>query len=79
MALVDGSKTCGCGAGHPTFGACMRAKGLQVQPPSVHGAVQAWDSRLADFATCVRNGVTPKSTKRPDVAAGLRVLRAKGD
>ncbi len=79
MALTDGNKRCGCGAGHLTFGACMRSKSLQVQPPSIHGAVQAWDSRLSDFARCVTNGVTPKTTKRADIAAGFEALYGKKD
>lgn len=79
MALTDGSKRCGCDAGHATFGACIRAKSLLVQPAGQHGAVQAWDSRLSDFAACVKNGVTPKTTKRADVDAAVRVLRNQKD
>ena len=79
MALDDGNKRCGCTAGHETFGACLRAKGLTVQSPTQHVAVQAWDSRLSDFAKCVREGVAPKTTKRRDVDDTLRVLHGRKD
>ncbi len=79
MALVDGDKTCGCSQGHLSFGACVRAKNLQAQPGESHRAVQAWDSRLSDFAKCVTNGLAPKSTKRVDVDTALRTLRGQRD
>lgn len=79
MALVDGSKRCGCGAGHETFGACLRSKRLVVQPPEQHRAVQVWDGRLKDFARCVTNGVAPKTTKRADVDVALNQLRNQKD
>lgn len=78
MALVDGDKRCGCGAGHQTFGACMRAKSLIVQLPEQHRAVQSWDTRLSDFAKCVTSGVEPKSTQRTHVNEALRVLHRRG-
>lgn len=77
MALIDGDKRCGCGAGHETFGACMRAKNIQDTNATQHTAVQAWDSRLTAFARCVTNGVTPKTTKRADVAEAITVLRGQ--
>lgn len=32
--MDDGQKRCGCGAGHETFGACLRSKRISVPTPS---------------------------------------------
>lgn len=79
MALSDGGKRCGCGQGHETFGACLRAKSVSVQYPSVHDAVRGWDNRLSDFRHSVENGVEPESTRRSDVDAAQEKLRTLKD
>lgn len=77
--MVDGDKRCGCGRGCATFGACLRAKGLQIQYPSIHDAVQGWDTRLSDFRKAAENGCPPKNTTRRAVDKALNTLRNTKD
>ncbi len=79
MALFDGTKRCGCGAGHETFGACLRSKNLFTPKADAHLAIQGWDRTLDDFDKCVDGGVVPETTRRPDVNVALRKLHALKD
>ena len=64
---------CRCyGESHPTFGACVRAKGLSFpgvfstrRPGSGSGdrsRQQAWDRELAEFKSATEQGVLPAGT-----------------
>jgi hypothetical protein len=52
---------------HKTYGECLRAKGLQLSPAvnDAYGTRQrAWDRELDNYASAVRQGLDPVSTKQ---------------
>lgn len=57
---------CTCGAGHSTFGQCMRAKGIQFVSIPQHEAIRKWDGELDSYEKARLNGLQPKSTKQFD-------------
>lgn len=57
---------CTCGAGHATFGACLRAKSLQFVDIRQHERTLAWDGELDAYEGARRNGLQPASTKIRD-------------
>lgn len=68
------SSSCPTG-NHKTFGECLRAKNLQLSP-SVNDAYstrqKAWDSELDHYASAVRQGLDPVSTKRAAVDRAIK-------
>jgi hypothetical protein len=59
---------CTCGAGHPTYGACLRAKNIRI------GYCQSWknfdatrtknnERELAEYANARRQGIQPAGTQ----------------
>lgn len=52
---------CTCGAGHETFGACMRAKNLSIDM-GVDGR-RAWDGEIEAYKNAHRQGIRPAGTK----------------
>ena len=61
---------CPCRAGHPTWGACIRAKNIRI------GQVDAteqkkWDRDLALYREARDGGLQPNTTKRADVEATM--------
>jgi hypothetical protein len=76
--LKDGAKRCGCGAGHATFGACLRAKhitttvGLDTTVPNT--AMR----RLDEYEDAVRQGVQPRTTGQRDIDSAMQISEATG-
>jgi hypothetical protein len=58
--MDDGDKRCGCGAGHPTFGACLRAKRVQVAGPDHQHFVDR-GRVLGRYAHAREQGIQPQS------------------
>lgn len=78
--MVDGDKRCGCGQGCPTFGACIRSKGLTYSVGLASDFIKDWDRTLDRFDNCVLNhGVTPASTQHKDVVAAEQKIRTLKD
>lgn len=69
--LTDPGKRCGCGAGHLTFGACMRAKSFRLG--SVRGDVyKRWDGDLRHYHDARVQGLQPEGILRHQVDAAIR-------
>lgn len=62
----------------PSYGACLRRKGIQIDQHSLKvGAVEMdkrKDHTLARFRDCVKSGITPASPLKTDVAKAEGVL-----
>lgn len=64
---------------HPTYGACLRSKGLAVtglestNPSFTREATKAWDSELDAYAAARAQGIQPASTKREHIEAAVEV------
>ena len=78
MALSDPDKTCGCGQGHVTYGACLRAKNVTIAPaamPTKSGFSKsdliAHESRLDNYAAARKQGIQPTSTEPKAVQAAV--------
>jgi hypothetical protein len=66
-----------CSAGcptqdHPTYGECIRSKGLRVaycQSASGHDATRQkrWDAELNEYRSAVSQGIEPDSTATRDI------------
>lgn len=62
-----------------SFGAWLRDKNLHVGAPvTVKKRFRAWDSSLDAYASAVRQGVEPDTTRREDVDRAMRVSEATG-
>lgn len=58
--MEDGDKRCSCDQGHETFGACMRAKRLEVTGPDhMHFVKRA--RVLGRYESARRQGMQPQS------------------
>lgn len=68
---------CTCGAGHLTFGACLRAKNLQIGDLG-HGVKKQWDSDLQAYDDARRQGIQPSGLERPAVDRAVRISEADG-
>jgi hypothetical protein len=69
--VEDGDKRCGCGAGHETFGACMRAKRIQVGGPDhMHFVRRA--KMLGRYEAARREGIQPQSPLTRHVARAVQ-------
>lgn len=68
--MQDGDKRCSCGAGCPTFGACMRGKRLTLD--------LEWQNRHDFWAEndhyrkAVEQGMEPDGVERADVDRAIR-------
>jgi hypothetical protein len=69
--LSDGDKRCGCGAGHETFGECVRAKRLQVTGPDHQHFVQR-AKVLGRYAHAREQGIQPQSPMTRHVAKAVQ-------
>lgn len=71
MTLSEPDKRCGCGAGHATFGACLRSKGVQVDRYSLTQNGQPLEKRknetLGRYADARRAGYQPEGCLRKDM------------
>lgn len=74
---------CTCGAGHATFGACMRDKGFRVgycQSANQHDYTRArkWEHELATYADAVGQGIQPAGTLLHQTRAALDISDKTG-
>lgn len=76
--MIDGQKTCSCGAGHLTFGACLRDKNIRLGDVKGNGTVRKWDSDLDAYASAKKQGIQPSSPLRADVDRAVRISNAEG-
>lgn len=77
------STRCSCGAGHETFGACMRAKNVRVgycRSSIGHdlSTQKRWDAELDLYAAAKRQGVQPDGTSTAQIRAALDASEAAG-
>lgn len=64
---------------HKTFGECMRAKGLQVQPNIMGGQVnKAGESELQAYRDARAQGIKPAGTTRAKVDEAVRISQETG-
>ena len=62
---------------HPSYGACLRDKGLAVtglestNSSFTREAQKSWDSELNLYESAVKQGIQPESTNRKDVEAAI--------
>lgn len=74
--MSEGTR-CTCGAGHETYGACIRAKGLHIG--QVDRTEQSrWDKEISAYRDARKQGVQPMSTKLPDVQAAMELSNQTG-
>lgn len=76
--MIDGKKRCGCGEGHETFGACLRAKSLRVAYcQSAAGldftAQKKADRELAAYKDARAQGIQPSGTRMAQVEQALKI------
>lgn len=75
--MIDGDKRCGCGRGHETFGACLRAKHIRLGDLG-HGTVKQFDADQQAYADARWQGIQPSSPLRPDVDRAVRISNEQG-
>lgn len=82
--MIDGDKRCGCGAGHRTFGECIRSKGLRVEGcrDAVGGADRTrqkkWDAELDAYRDARAQGIQPSGTSLAATERAIRMSDAAG-
>lgn len=76
--MWDGDKRCGCGLGHETFGACLRAKGVQVAGPDHQHFVDR-NRVLGRYQSAREQGMQPQSPMTRHVEAAVRKSDAAGE
>lgn len=74
---------CTCGAGHETFGACIRAKNIRVAYcQSSRGldasAEKSKERELAEYASARKHGIQPASTFTKDVRHAVEMSERTG-
>lgn len=68
---------CTCGAGCPTYGACMRRKNISVGQVD-RDEQRAWDREIAAYRSARRQGVQPATTKMPDIRKAMEASEKVG-
>lgn len=64
---------------HKTFGECMRAKNLQLNPHlSDTGASKAWDAELSAYRDARAQGIQPSGTTMAKVREAVEISNATG-
>jgi len=64
---------------HKTFGECMRAKNLQLNPNlSNTGASKAWDAELSAYRDARAQGIQPSGTTMAKVREAVEISNATG-
>lgn len=74
--MINGTR-CTCGAGHATFGACLRAKNIQIGDLG-RGAAKRWDSDLQAYADARAQGIQPSGVEREAVDRAVRISEGDG-
>ena len=77
--MNDGDKRCGCGAGHQTFGACLRAKSIRLGDVKGDGVTKKWDADQNAYAEARWQGIQPASPLRHDVDRAVRISDKDGE
>lgn len=77
--MNDGHKRCSCGVGHSTFGACLRAKNIQVVDPGGTGVSKKWEGDLKAYADARHQGIQPSSIDRASVDRAVRISQSDGE
>ena len=78
------SSACPAPGTHASYGACLRAKALQVDvavPGTGYDPARnrAWDSRIDAYKDARRQGVQPPGTKKSQIDAAVRASDATGE
>lgn len=76
--MNDGDKRCSCGAGHLTFGACLRSKNIRLGDVKGDGVNKRWDDDLNAYASARKSGIQPSGIDRPSVDRAVRISDAAG-
>jgi hypothetical protein len=69
---------------HPSYGACLRSKGLAVtglestNPSFSRDRSKAWDSELDLYESAVKQGIQPETTERRDIEFALEKSQQTG-
>ncbi len=75
--MIDGDKRCSCGAGHSTFGACLRDRNIQLVNVAGNHKNRNHDERLKFYASARRQGLHPEGTHPNQVAAAIKAADAQ--
>lgn len=76
--MIDGDKRCGCGAGHQTFGECLRAKHIQLAGPDHQHFVNRHRT-LTRYADARAQGIQPQSPMSRHVAKAVERSERDGE
>lgn len=81
--MLEGTR-CTCGAGHATFGACLRAKNIRVaycQSASGKDATaqKKWDAELQAFRDANAQGIEPAGSSMRQIRAAVEASNATGE
>lgn len=63
---------------HESFGACMRAKNLQVADVTAHKFNTGRDAELNNYVKAREAGLQPQAVFKKDVAAAWKITEATG-
>ena len=69
---------------HPSYGACLRSKGLAVtglestNPSFSRDRSKAWDSELDLYESAVKQGIQPETTERKDIEKAIAISDKTG-
>lgn len=79
MACASSCKT----QSHESYGACLRAKALQVDvavPGTGYDPARnkAWDSRIDSYREARRQGIQPTGSRKSQIDAAVKVSDATG-
>jgi hypothetical protein len=69
---------CTCGVGHSTFGACLRAKNIQVGDLKGRPVNKKWDADLAAYKSARDSGIQPSGIDRASVDRAVRISDSTG-
>lgn len=69
---------CTCGAGHATFGACLRAKNIQIGDLKHHTVNRQGEADLQAYADAKRQGIQPSGIERSAVDRAVRISESDG-
>lgn len=77
------STRCSCGAGHETFGACLRAKNFRVAYCQSSRGLDATGEKqkereLESYRAARRQGVQPASTFTKDIRRAMEISERTG-
>ena len=77
--LSDGSKTCSCGGGCHSFGACLRAKNIRTAVGEPRRVNREWDDHLDRYEYAVSQGIQPASTTVEATSTAVAISEATGE